>query len=137
MQIELSQKELEILESMYRNMPKGEEGWLFVWLRMRKRIHYHLFLTPGMAATDIEDLDLKARAIHCLKRANMTTLGDLASVISCSKELEQYRNLGKKTAREIMLALLFYQYAILPPDRRKAYMRDFYELNRKADTENG
>ena len=102
-----------------------------------KQLQYHLFLTPDMAKTSIEDLEVKPRAVNALKRAGIANLGELLDIVHCTSDLTHYRNLGIKTAKEIMLSLLFYQYSILPPDRRKAYMKDLYELNRKADTENG
>ncbi len=117
------------------DMPKGKEAWLFS--REGKQLQYHLFLTPEMAKTSIEDLEVKPRAVHALKRAGISDIGELADIIHCTADLKAYRSLGIKTAMEIMLSLLFFQYSILSPDRRKAYMKDLYELNRKADAEKG
>ena len=117
------------------DMPKGKEAWLFS--KEGKQLQYHLFLTPELAKTSIEDLEVKSRAVNALKRAEIFNIGELVDIVHCTADLKSYRNLGIKTAQEIMLSLLFFQYSILPPDRRKAYMRDLYELNRKADAENG
>ncbi len=49
--------------------------------------------------TPIDDLDFSVRAYNCLKRANITTLGDLTE--KTELEMMKIRNLGKKSLKEV------------------------------------
>jgi len=62
--------------------------------------------------TPIEDLDLSPRAHNCLKRASLSTVGDLVSKTEI--EIMKLRNLGKKSFTEVVtkindLGLEFHQ----------------------------
>lgn len=50
--------------------------------------------------TSIDDLELSVRAYNCLKRSNMSTVGDL--VANTEQELSKIRNLGKKSLKEVL-----------------------------------
>ena len=50
--------------------------------------------------TSIDDLDFSVRAYNCLKRAGVTTLGDLTE--KSELEMMKIRNLGKKSLKEVM-----------------------------------
>ncbi|WP_031542166.1 DNA-directed RNA polymerase subunit alpha [Mesoplasma photuris] len=61
----------------------------------------------------VEDLEFTQRSLNCLKRAQIHTLGDLVS--KTEDEIEEIRNLGKKSLKEIkdkvsQLNLSFKQY---------------------------
>nr|YP_010596537.1 RNA polymerase alpha subunit [Chrysotila carterae]WAK83173.1 RNA polymerase alpha subunit [Chrysotila carterae] len=49
--------------------------------------------------TMIEELELSVRAYNCLKRANISTLGDLLKY--SQEELLEFKNFGKKSADEV------------------------------------
>ena len=48
----------------------------------------------------IDDLELSVRALNCLKRADINTLGEL--VEKTEKEVSEIKNLGKKSQQEII-----------------------------------
>lgn len=50
--------------------------------------------------TSIDDLDFSVRAYNCLKRAGITTLGDLTE--KSELEMMKIRNLGKKSLKEVI-----------------------------------
>lgn len=50
--------------------------------------------------TSIDDLDLSVRAYNCLKKAGISTLGDLTEM--SESEMEKIRNLGKKSLKEVI-----------------------------------
>lgn len=50
--------------------------------------------------TSIDDLDFSVRAYNCLKRANISTLGDLTE--KTELEMMKIRNLGKKSLKEVI-----------------------------------
>ena len=57
----------------------------------------------GIKEKSILDLDLSVRAYNCLKRQGINTIGDLISLSPA--ELNQIRNLGKKSLDEILQKL--------------------------------
>ena len=48
----------------------------------------------------IDDLELSVRALNCLKRADVNTLGELVEMTE--KEVSEIKNLGKKSQQEII-----------------------------------
>ena len=67
-------------------------------------------------AMNIEDLDLSVRAYNCLKRADITTVRDLAA---CSEEdLKGVRNLGMKSREEIIYKLSMLGLGLRPDGTR-------------------
>ena len=50
--------------------------------------------------TSIDDLDFSVRAYNCLKRAGISTLGDLTE--KSELEMMKIRNLGKKSLKEVI-----------------------------------
>lgn len=53
--------------------------------------------------TDIRNLELSVRSYHCLKRAGITTIGELTQ--KTEEELMRIRNLGRKTLKEVIQKL--------------------------------
>jgi DNA-directed RNA polymerase alpha subunit len=47
----------------------------------------------------ISDLDLSVRPYNCLRRAGVTTLGELLDL--CPRELMEWQGMGKRSVREI------------------------------------
>ncbi|MCR5237660.1 MAG: hypothetical protein K6E34_10715 [Lachnospiraceae bacterium] len=46
------------------------------------KFHFPMYMTQSMKDRSIEDLDLSARAYHCLKRAGYNTIGELTQAVS-------------------------------------------------------
>ena len=80
-------------------------------------------------------LDLGVRANNSLRRAGFHTVGSLVDAIEDKGEersrdkLLHLRNLGQKTADEIMLMIMFYQFRILPESEKGKFVREVVELN--------
>ena len=51
----------------------------------------------------IEELDLSVRSYHCLKRANINTVGELAQ--KTEEDMMKVRNLGRKSLKEVIQKL--------------------------------
>lgn len=80
--------------------------------------------------TDVADmLDLSVRSSNALKRAGYRTVGDLVDKVDSFDSLEKIRNCGAKSRAEIMGRLFFYQYSLIPKERRTAYMNKIMEIN--------
>lgn len=104
-------------------------------IKNKKLFRFQMLLKPEHMAQSIETLDFSVRAHHCLKRAGINTIGELVEhciakpEATSKKQLQQYRNLGRTSADEILIKLFFYQFSILPDHRRKDYMRKIEEMN--------
>lgn len=94
-------------------------------------LHYPLHLTKSMNDTRIDALELGIRSYHCLKRAGIDTIGDLAEYVASGKPLRNIRNCGAKSAREIMVNLFLYQYQIIRPEKRDEYILEVVAMNMK------
>ena len=97
------------------------------------RFRFRMHLTPAMAAVPLEELDLKIRAYHSLKRTGYNTVGDAAIAIASGEELSKIRNCGKTSVQEIMLSLFLFQYNSLHPSKQYDYLVETVLLNRKNE----
>ena len=60
--------------------------------------------------TSVDDLELSARSLNCLKKANITTIGEL--IKKDMADLYNIKNFGKKSAEEINAKLKEYDLAL-------------------------
>ena len=94
----------------------------------RKSIKFPVY--PGMLSKrDISELDLTQRSYNCLKRGGIETIGDIVDRIERTEDLMSYRNLGKKSAQEIMYKIYLFQYSLLPQQKKKTYLNEVLSLN--------
>lgn len=87
------------------------------------------YMNDTLMNSDIADMDMSVRATNALKRAGFHTVGDILSRDDFIDELGKIRNCGAKSKSEIMGRLFFYQYSLIPTDRRTAYMNRILSLN--------
>ena len=84
----------------------------------------------GITIKDISEmLDLSVRASNSLKRAGFQTVGDLITKVESFDEIAKIRNCGATSLSEIMGRLFFYQYSLIPKDKRSEYMQTILHLN--------
>ncbi len=93
------------------------------------KFFFNVYLNSKMSETPIEALDLGVRAYNSLKRAGYGTIGELAEAIASGVEISRIRNCGTKSRREIMEKLFFYQYSVLPQEKRAKYIAQTVQLN--------
>ncbi len=93
------------------------------------KFFFNVYLNSKMSETPIEALDLGVRAYNSLKRAGYGTIGELAEAIASGVEISRIRNCGTKSRREIMEKLFFYQYSVLPQEKRAKYIAQTVHLN--------
>lgn len=87
------------------------------------------YMTDELMNSDIADLDMSVRATNSLKRAGFLTVGDILRKDDFIEMLSKIRNCGAKSKSEIMGRLFFYQYVLIPTDRRTAYMNRILAIN--------
>ena len=86
-----------------------------------------------MEEHSIDELDLSVRAMNCLKRAGFKTVGELVKNIDGSDDLKRFRNMGRKSAGEIMQKLYLFQYEQLKAEKRKQYLEEMLKINLMPD----
>ena len=95
-----------------------------------------VYMGEELMGAPIEDLELSVRSFNCLRRAGLFTVGELVSSIEGRDDLLRIRNLGARSAEEIMQALMQYQYLLLPERQRGKYLKRMVELNAAAESHN-
>ena len=101
----------------------------------RKLFKFRVMFSTQQMEEDVSVLDISVRGYNCLKRAGFNTLGDLVNGAyeqdgdTSKRRLLRLRNLGRNTAEEILLKLFYYQFHVLPEERRSGYMRTILEMN--------
>ena len=86
---------------------------------------FPVYVNDTAANTDIEVLDLSPRSYNSLKRAGIESVGKLVESIDNTQNLLRHRNLGQKSAAEIMYKIYLYQYRI----RKDEYLKEVIRLN--------
>ena len=91
-----------------------------------KRLPVAIPLSRTVCDTEVAEMELSVRAYNCLRRANITTVGELADLTMVGG-LNQLRNMGAKTIREIQTKLLCYAYHQAPVAWRKEFLLELVE----------
>ena len=107
-----------------------------LYTRLGARPRIPVYMGEELMAAPIEDLELSVRSFNCLRRAGLFTVGELVSSIEGRDDLLRIRNLGARSAEEIMQALMQYQYLLLPERQRGKYLKRMVELNAAAESHN-
>lgn len=95
-------------------------------------VKFPVYINETTSNTDIEALDLSPRSYNSLKRAGIESVGELMESIDTTQDLLRHRNLGQKSAVEIMYRIYLYQYRILNQERRIRFLNQVIELNRQS-----
>ena len=129
----MNERILKIISEMDRYMPSGTM-YDFLYAH-RRRIKFNVSLSKKDKEEDIEVLDLGNRSMHCLRRAGFDTVGSLLEAIAVSGDekskdkLMKLRNLGLKSADEILLTIMCYQFQKLSDRERTEFLQDVIKLN--------
>lgn len=103
--------------------------------RNKKMFHFQVMFNATQMEQGIDVLELIVRGYNCLKRHGFNTLSDLVNGVetkedaTSKKQLLRVRNLGRKSAEEILMKLFYYQFQVLSDERKKAYMQRIVEAN--------
>lgn len=130
----------EEVQRITREMNRYLDGITIEELLMirQKRFFNEVRLSEIQCKQEIMTLDLSQRAYNCLRRAGVNTVGQILDRFhdtgdqSSKKQLQQLKNLGKGTADEILMKLFFYQFSVLPEEKRSSYMKRVLEMNMQA-----
>lgn len=100
--------------------------------RFGAKPRFPVYMGEELINTPIEELELSVRSFNCLRRAGMVTVGDIVGGIEGREDLLKIRNLGRRSADEIMSAIMEYQYSILSDEGRVRYLNRIEELNEES-----
>lgn len=78
---------------------------------------------------DLSYLNLSTRAENGLRRMGLSTIGDVVSKFESIEDFQYARNLGKNSAKEIMLAIFLYQFSALDKEGQKRYAEHVISMN--------
>lgn len=95
-----------------------------------ENVIYPFYMAKQFLDIDISELNLSVRSYNCLKRAGWDTVGDILNSINDKQDLRRVRNLGSRSADEILQILIFYQQDMLSNAERNIYNRKYNELNK-------
>lgn len=91
-------------------------------------IQVNVGFTQSACDTGIEELALSVRSYNALRRANVTTLGDLVAKLN-EGTVKNIRNLGAKSYSEIQTKMLVYGFEQLPEAKKVVFFKDLIETN--------
>ena len=124
-------------ENVTREMNKYLDGTTIeeILERNKKIFHFQVMFNSIQMEQGIDVLDLSVRGYNCLKRHGFNTLRDLVNGVetkedaTSKRQLLRVRNLGRKSAEEILMKLFYYQFQVLSDERKKSYMQKIVEAN--------
>lgn len=128
---------IELNESVLREMNRYLNDTTIeeILIRNREMFHFKVMFTIEQMAQDIDVLDLRPRAYNCLKRYGYNTVGDVVNGVetreeeSSKRQLLKIRNLGRNTAEEILMKIFYYQFLVLPDEKKCDYMQKIVTAN--------
>ena len=97
-----------------------------------KNIRINIGFTKNACNASIDELALSVRSYNALRRANVTTLGDLIERLN-EGVLKNIRNLGAKSFSEIQTKMLVYGFDHLS-DKEKSEFFHYLAENNTANT---
>ena len=128
---------IDLDEKIMREMNRYLDGTTMeeILVRNKKMFHFQVMFTKEQMKQEIDVLDLNTRAYNCLRRNGLNTVGDVVNGVetrdgeSSKRQLLRLRNLGKNTAEDILIHMFYYQFMVLPDDRKKPYMEKIAAIN--------
>jgi len=128
---------IELNESVLREMNRYLNDTTIeeILIRNREMFHFKVMFSSEQMAQDIDVLDLRPRAYNCLKRYGYNTVGDVVNGVetreeeSSKRQLLKIRNLGRNTAEEILMKIFYYQFLVLPDEKKCDYMQKIVTAN--------
>ena len=115
------------MEQRRRNIREFDD----IYRKYGKRVGFPVYLGEEFLETPLDNLELSVRSYNCLWRAGIRNVGNIVNRIDNRTDLLHIRNLGIRSADEIMTALMEYQFSLLSDEGKKKYLARIDELNGK------
>ena len=117
------------MEQRRRNFREFDD----IYRKYGKRFRFPVYLGEEFMETPLDNLELSVRSYNCLWRAGIRNVGNIVNRIDNRTDLLHIRNLGIRSADEIMTALMEYQFSLLSDEGKKKYLARIDELNAKDE----
>ena len=91
-------------------------------------VNVSIGFSKGSCNTDIEEMALSVRSYNSLRRANVSTIGDLIERLN-EGGLKSIRNLGAKSYGEIQTKILAYGFSRLSENEKREFFYNLYDNN--------
>lgn len=117
------------MEQRRRNFREFDD----IYRKYGKRFRFPVYLGEEFLETPLDNLELSVRSYNCLWRAGIRNVGNIVNRIDNRTDRLHIRNLGIKSADEIMTALMEYQFSLLSDEGKKKYLARIDELNGQND----
>lgn len=121
------------MEQRRRNFREFDD----IYRKYGKRFRFPVYLGEEFLETPLDNLELSVRSYNCLWRAGIRNVGNIVNRIDNRTDLLHIRNLGIRSADEIMTALMEYQFSLLSDEGKKKYLARIDELNGKDNKRPG
>ena len=121
------------MEQRRRNFREFDD----IYRKYGKRFRFPVYLGEEFLETPLDNLELSVRSYNCLWRAGIRNVGNIVNRIDNRTDLLHIRNLGIRSADEIMKALMEYQFSLLSDEGKKKYLARIDELNGKDNKRPG
>ena len=121
------------MEQRKRNFREFDD----IYRKYGKRFRFPVYLGEEFLETPLDNLELSVRSYNCLWRAGIRNVGNIVNRIDNRTDLLHIRNLGIRSADEIMTALMEYQFSLLSDEGKKKYLARIDELNGKDNKRPG
>ena len=115
------------MEQRRRNFREFDD----IYRKYGKRFRFPVYLGEEFMETPLDNLELSVRSYNCLWRAGIRNVGNIVNRIDNRTDLLHIRNLGIRSADDIMTALMEYQFSLLSDEGKKKYLARIDELNGK------
>lgn len=93
-----------------------------------KNIHINVGFSQSVCNASIEDLALSVRSHNALRRANISTIGELIDKLN-EGNIKSIRNLGTKSYSEIQTKMMVYGFEQLSESDKKSFFEFLVENN--------
>ena len=113
------------MEQRRRNFREFDD----IYRKYGKRFRFPVYLGEEFMETPLDNLELSVRSYNCLWRAGIRNVGNIVNRIDNRTDLLHIRNLGIRSADDIMTALMEYQFSLLSDEGKKKYLARIDELN--------
>jgi DNA-directed RNA polymerase subunit alpha len=87
-----------------------------------------------LADLSIDEMNLTVRSSNGLKRANIHTLGNLRKVLEVENGLQNIRNIGQKSIKEIKQMFFEECYTRMKPYEKASYWQEVIDTNSTLTT---
>lgn len=98
-------------------------------MKKEKKTLVPIKMSKRLMEAPIEELELSVRSYNCLKRAGFDRVGQIVNAIDGTEDLLKFRNMGIRSAREVMSRIYDFQLSLFSEDEQAIFLERVREMN--------